>query len=286
MKISAVPKIMRLHNAFFGSLTVAIAAVLFTKEILTILYGMLAYIFIASAQNIINDIFDVEVDKINKPNRPIPKGDISIREAYTLFYTFTFIGLSFSIISSVIVGTPYPFILAVLMSIIGVLYSWKLKILGFIGNVTVGISFSIGYIYGILISKSEFLIDNRLLTAILFFLVSTTLLIAREIVKGIEDIEGDALRNVKTLARSKGIKFASTVAAIFYFAALVMFTYIYFLGVLSKYFIPFLIIGDLATIIAIFYTLKGLKGATKASFWGKVGAFDGLVGFLIGVLFP
>ena len=284
MKAKAIPRIMRIHNAFFGSLTVAITAVLFTKDIYIIAYGMLAYIFIASAQNIINDIFDVEVDKINKPNRPIPSGAITIREAYFLFYIFNAIGLVFSTISSLIIGNPYPFILASIMIIVGVLYSWKLKIMGFIGNITVGISFSIGYIYGILISTNVFTLTNTMLTALLFFSISTTLLIAREIVKGIEDIKGDALRNVKTLARTRGIKFASIIAAIFYLSALIMFTAIYFLNVLSDYFIPFLVIGDVATILAIFYTLKGYEGSSKASLWGKVGAFDGLIGFLIGVL--
>ena len=284
MKISKVPKIMRLHNSFMGSLTVAISAYLFTKDWLVIIYGMLAYIFIASSQNIINDIFDVEVDKINRPDRPIPSGAISIREAYFLFYLFTGIGLFFSAISSYIIGNIYPFSLAFLMVIIGVLYSWKLKIMGFIGNITVGISFSMGYIYGIIVSTNNFALTNSIITAIMFFLISTTLLIAREIVKGIEDVEGDRLRDVKTLARSKGIKFASITAAFFYFLALILFTWIYFIGVLSIYFLPFLVVGDIATVLAIYYSLKGFNGASKASFWGKVGAFDGLIGFLIGVI--
>ena len=170
------------------------------------------------------------------------------------------------------------------MSVVGVLYSWKLKIMGFKGNITVGISFSMGYIYGIIISTRNYQWSGEILTALLLFSVSTTLLIAREIVKGVEDVVGDAIRDVKTLARSKGIKFASRVAAIFYFLALVGFTALYFFGVLNAYFLPFLVIGDIATIIAIYYALKGEIGASKASFWGKVGAFDGLVGFLIGAV--
>ena len=284
MKLSKVPKIMRLHNSFMGSLTVAISAYLFTKDWLAIIYGMLTYIFIASSQNIINDIYDVDVDKINRPDRPIPSGAISIREAYFLFYLFTAIGLFFSAVSSYLIGNIYPFSLAFLMVIIGVLYSWRLKIMGFIGNITVGVSFSMGYIYGIIVSTGNYVLTNSIITAIMFFLISTTLLIAREIVKGIEDVEGDRLRDVKTLARSKGIKFASITAAFFYLLALILFTWIYFIGVLSIYFLPFLAVGDTATVLAIYYSLKGFNGASKASFWGKVGAFDGLIGFLIGVI--
>ena len=273
---------MRLHNAFMGSLAVATTAQLFTKDLTIIIYGMLAYIFIASAQNIINDIFDVEVDKINRPNRPIPSGDITIREAYFLFYLFNIIGLIFAGLSSLIIKTPLPFIVAVFMIIVGVAYSWKLKIMGFVGNVTVGLSFATGYLYGVLIATRNYSLTGEIITSLMFFIISSTLLIAREIVKGIEDIEGDAVRNVKTLARSKGIRFASITAAIFYFIALVFFTWVYFIGVLNVYFLPFLVIGDVATILAIIYTLKGYNGASKASLWGKIGAFDGLVGFLIG----
>ncbi len=284
MKWTSIPRIMRLPNAVMGSLTVAISAALFTRDWIIISYGLLAYIFIASSQNIVNDIFDIEVDKINRPDRPLPSGKMTLKEAWILFYVFTIIGLFFSLISSIVVGHYLPFILAILMVIVGVLYSWRLKILGFIGNVTVGISFSVGYIYGIIIASSSFEITDKLITALLFFLVSSTLLIGREIVKGIEDVKGDSLRNVKTLARTKGVKFASIIAAIFYFMALILFTAIYFVGVLNIFFLPFLVIGDIATIIAIYYTLQGYEKASKASFWGKVGAYDGLIGFLVGVI--
>ncbi len=273
---------MRLHNAFMGSLAVATTAQLFTKDPIIIIYGMLAYIFIASAQNIINDIFDVEVDKINRPNRPIPSGDITIREAYFLFYLFNIIGLVFSGLSSYIINSPLPVIVATIMIIVGVAYSWKLKIMGFIGNITVGLSFATGYLYGVIIATRSFSFTGKIITSLMFFIISSTLLIAREIVKGIEDIEGDAIRDVRTLARSRGIKFAAVTAAIFYFIALVFFTWVYFIGVLNIYFLPFLVIGDIATILAIMYTLKGYSGASKASLWGKIGAFDGLVGFLVG----
>ena len=273
---------MRLHNAFMGSLAVATTAQLFTQDISVIIYGMLAYIFIASAQNIINDIFDVDVDKVNRPDRPIPSGAISIREAYVLFYTFTGVGLLFSLLSSVIIGSSYPLALAIFMVIIGVLYSWKLKIMGFIGNLTVGFSFAMGYIYGILIATNNLYLSNEMKTSLMFFIISSTLLIAREIVKGIEDVKGDELRDVKTLARTRGIKFASITAAFFYLVALIFFTWVYFVGILNVYFLPFLVVGDIATILAIYYALKGYEGASKSSLWGKIGALDGLVGFLIG----
>jgi len=283
MRISSLPRLLRIHNSFMGSLSVIISAWLFTHDALTILNGMLAYIFLASAGNVINDIYDIEIDRINKPDRPLPSGAISLKEAKIIFYILVFLGIVSSLISSWIITSFWPFVIAVIFAIIGVLYSSRLKIMGFIGNITVGCSFSIGYIYGWTIAGMRYDLA-KIVTVLLFFIVSTTLLIAREIIKGIEDIKGDALRNVKTLARSKGVPFASRVAAFFLIIAIMAFSTLPLIGVVSIYFIPFMIIGDIAAFLSLVYSLKGFESASKASFYAKIGAFTGLVGFLVGVM--
>lgn len=283
MKISSLPRLLRIHNSFMGSLSVIISAWLFTHDILTIINGMLAYIFLASAGNVINDIYDIEVDKINRPERPLPSGAVSLMEAKIIFYVLVFLGIVSSLISSWLITNFWPFLIAIIFAIIGVLYSSKLKIMGFIGNVTVGCSFSIGYIYGWTITGMKYDLP-KITTILLFFIVSTTLLIAREIIKGIEDIRGDALRAVRTLARSKGIQFASRTAAAFLAIAITAFSILPLIGVVSIYFIPFMIIGDVAAFLSLVYSLKGFESASKASFYAKVGAFTGLVGFLVGVV--
>ncbi len=283
MKISAVPELLRIHNAIFGSLTILISGFLFTRDPWILGWGVLAYVALASAGNVINDIYDIEVDKINKPHRPLPSGAISLKEAKIIYVILVAIGLGASIVSSILVKNPLPFIIAAIFAGIGVLYSARLKILGFIGNITVGCSFSIGYIYGWIITGMVMNLP-RIITILLFFTVSTTLLVAREIIKGIEDIRGDALRNVRTLARTRGVPFASKVAAIFLILAIVSFTALPFIKVISPIFIPFMIAGDIAAFSSLVYTLKGEAGASRASFYAKVGAFIGLVGFLVGVI--
>jgi len=285
MKWSAIPELLRIHNAIFGSLTVLISGLLFTHDFYVLLWGVLAYIFLAAAGNVINDIYDLEVDKINRPHRPLPSGRISVKEAYIIYFILVSGGLLASVISSFIIMNPLPFIIAAIFVGIGVLYSAKLKILGFIGNITVGVSFSIGYIYGWIITGMPFHM-NRLFAVLLFFSTSTTLLIAREIIKGIEDIRGDAVRNVRTLARTCGVPFASKIAAIFLLLAIISYTSLLPLNVLSPAFIPFMILGDISAALAMYYVLKGETGARYASRYAKIGAFLGLVGFLVGVIFP
>lgn len=283
MKISALPRLLRIHNAFFGSLTVLISGWLFSQDIIKLLLGVLAYITIAAAGNVINDIYDVEIDKINRPDRPIPSGAITIFEAKVVYVILVLTGLLASIISSILIMNPLPLIIAILFTIVGIAYSAKLKPMGFIGNITVGCSFSIGYIYGWVITGIMWDLA-KLVTISLFFIVSTTLLIAREIIKGIEDIHGDAVRNVKTLARVHGIPFASKVAALFLVVAIIAFTLLPFIRVISIYFVPFMVIGDITAFLSLIYVLRGFEGASKASLYAKIGAFTGLVGFLVGVL--
>jgi len=283
MKIAALPRLLRIHNSVMGSLTVLISGWLFSHDPIILSFGVLAYIFLASAGNVINDIYDIEIDKINRPDRPLPSGAISLHEARIIYYSLVFLGLSFSLLSSIIIISPVPFIIAIIFAYVGVLYSAKLKPMGFIGNITVGCSFSIGYIYGWTITGMQFNLA-KIITILLFFIVSTTLLVAREIIKGIEDIEGDAVRNVRTLARVKGIPYASKIAAIFLFVAILAFTALPFVNIISLYFIPFMVVGDIAAFASLIYVLKGSEYASKASLYAKIGAFDGLVGFLIGVL--
>jgi len=283
VKVSALLRLLRIHNAFMGSLTVIISMLLWTQNLLLISTAILAYVFLASAGNVINDIYDLEVDKINRPDRPIPSGRISLNEAKIIYVLLVILGLIFCAIDSYLVNNIWPFIMGIIFAYVGFLYSAKLKIMGFIGNVTVGISFSIGFIYGWTVCGLP--IDwNRLVSNILFFTVASTLLIAREIIKGIEDVKGDALRNVRTLARTRGIKTASIVASLFLFLAIGSFTALPFLGIVSVYFIPFMVIGNLAAFLSAIYILKDPSYASKASCYAKIGALFGLFGFLLGVV--
>jgi len=283
MKISVLPRFFRIHNSVMGSLSVIISGWLFSHDWKILILGMLAYIFLASAGNVINDIYDLEIDKINRPDRPLPSGAISLKEAKIIYSLLVILGLFTAFLSSLIISNFIPLIIAAIFAGVGVLYSAKLKPMGFIGNIVVGCSFSIGYIYGWAITGLVYNLA-KIVTILLFFVVSTTLLVAREIIKGIEDVEGDAVRNVKTLARSRGIPYASRMATIFLTIAIIAFTMLPFIGIISLYFIPFMIVGDIAAFMSLVYILKGFDYASKASLYAKIGAFDGLVGFLIGVI--
>lgn len=50
--------------------------------ILTVALGSLCAAFLNAASNAINQIYDLEIDRVNKPNRPLVTGELSIRQAW------------------------------------------------------------------------------------------------------------------------------------------------------------------------------------------------------------
>ena len=92
MKLKDALEILRPINDIMGSLTVIIG-ILNTRFdidlsilILNLILGVLTYFFIAGAGNVINDYYDIEIDKINRPERPIPRGSITLNQAKILWF--------------------------------------------------------------------------------------------------------------------------------------------------------------------------------------------------------
>ncbi len=95
--------------------------------------GFMCGFFLSGSAIITNDYFDLEVDKVNAPGRPIPSGVVSPGEAVGLSVITALFGLAaaFSI-------SPFTFILAIFVWLIGFLYNWKFKQMGFVGQLDGG----------------------------------------------------------------------------------------------------------------------------------------------------
>lgn len=173
------------------------------------LLGFFTGFLISSYSMVVNDLYDLEVDKINNLDRPIAQGRIQPRTAIT----FAIILLLLGILSSIVIGLN-TFIIASVFAFIAWIYNYKGKKIMFIGNMMVAASVAIPYIYGGAIVE---MIYNSLL----WFLALTSFLAAtgREIVKTISDVEGDAVRNVKSIAIIYGSKNTAIIGAIFFIGA-------------------------------------------------------------------
>ncbi|MFX1586549.1 MAG: geranylgeranylglycerol-phosphate geranylgeranyltransferase [Promethearchaeota archaeon] len=287
MKIRDAIEILRPINDIMGSLTVIIG-ILNTRTnipaylvIINIILGVITYFFIAGSGMVINDIYDLEIDRINRPERPIPSGRVTIQQAKIIFLTTYGIGVGLSIFHSFFFNIGFlNIILAVFFGFIGWVYAKWGKISGFLGNIIVSISFSIGLVYGAILNNSN--IPSYIY---FFFLTSFFLLLSREVIKGCEDIEGDKEQNVKTLAIRIGVKKSTIIAMIFSLAAILFFILPYFTPIINPLlFLISMFFGliDVGYAVILMLSSKLIKESfKKISLLLKIGAFLGLISFLL-----
>lgn len=287
MKFKAVIEIIRPINCLMGALTVIIGilntrtGVSLLNLILNLIIGVITYILIAGSGMVINDIYDIEIDKINRPERPIPRGDLSLKEAKFLYVGILIIGILLSSIHSLLLNLGFlNIIVASFFGFIGWLYAAYGKKSGFFGNIIVSVSFSIGLIYGAIL-------NGRIIPIYIyfFFLTSFFLLLAREIVKGCEDIEGDKREGVKTLAIKIGIQKALYISIICDLLAIIFFILPIFTNIINRWaFLISMLFGLAIVIIALILSIISdlkKKSFSRISLLLKVGAFGGLLAFVI-----
>ena len=284
--IAASINIIRPVNCIMGSLTVIIG-LLNTRTgiplnilLINLILGVLTYFAVAASGMIINDIYDIEIDKINRPNRPLPRGELSLTQAKLLFVLTFGIGILISVIHWLFFAlSGLNVLLVVFFGFIGWLYAAWGKKSGFYGNLMVSVSFSIGLIYGAVL-------NSILIPAYIyyFFFTSFFLLLSREIVKGCEDIEGDKEEGVKTLAIKLGIKKATGFSIVFEITAIIFFILPLFTNIINPtLFLISMIFGLADVALAVVLSLrKNLeqKDFKKISLLLKVGALLGLVAFI------
>ncbi len=286
MKFKDALEILRPINCVMGGLTVVIGilntrvGVPLNVVLINVLLGVLTYFFLAGSGMIINDIYDVEIDKINRPERAIPSGRITIHQAKLLFIGTYVVGVGLAVLHSLIFNLVLlNIILASFFGFIGWVYAKWGKKSGFPGNIVVGISFSIGLIYGAVLNNQG--IPDYIY---FFFLTSFFLLVSREIIKGCEDIEGDKKEGIKTLAIKIGPKKAKFTSMICQILAIIFFITPFFTNIINPLLFLIIMIPGIA-IVGYSLILSIKKGESKEDFGKislilKIGALLGLIAFL------
>ena len=286
MKFKDTIEILRPINCLMGSLTVIIGllntrmGVPFDILLINISLGVLTYFFLAGSGMIINDIYDISIDSINRPERVLPSGRMTIKQAKIQFILTYGIGVALAVLHSFLFSLGFlNIILAAFFGFIGWIYAKYGKKSGFPGNIIVSISFSIGLIYGAVLNSS--IIPPYIY---FFFLTSFFLLLSREIVKGCEDIEGDTKEGVKTLAIKLGIKKATIFSIIFEIMAIVFFILPIFTDIINPtLFLILMIFGLIIVCSSIALSIRKTlekKDFKKISLLLKIGAFLGLIAFI------
>ena len=236
-KLAASIKLIRPLNCIVMSFAVLVGASLTglgNLQWINLLFGAITAFTLTGAAMAVNDYYDYDIDKINEPNRPIPSGQVSLKASLVITAVLTIIGLSFAFIISL-----YCLIFASAAWIIMVTYTTIGKRAGFPGNLLVSACVAAPFLFGSLVATNTVTI-NILLFASMAFLSNT----GREIAKGIVDIEGDSQHKIKTLAVVFGRKKASLAAAVFFIFAVCLSPIPLILGIVSIWFIPFVLVTD------------------------------------------
>ena len=287
MKVKAAIEILRPINALMGCLTVIIGilntrvGISLDRLILNIILGVIAYFFIAGSSMVINDIFDVEIDKINRPERPIPRGAINLKEAKLLFGGTLVLGITIALIHSLLFDLFFlPVIIAGTGGFLGWYYAKWGKKSGFFGNIIVSISFSLGLIYGAILNGL-----NIPIYIYYFFLASAFSLLSREIIKGCEDIKGDEAEGVKTLAIQIGTRKSTYFSTIFAVLSMIFYILPIFTNIINRLLFSISMIFGIAL---VFYTIILMQGRnlekkdfSRISLLIKVSGFLGLIAILL-----
>ncbi len=182
---------------------------------------LISMIFIVAGGYVINDIFDVKIDKINKPDKLIVSKVFS-EDASKLFYgILTFIGLCSGLLSSImILDSSFYLLFATMLLLACLLYSYsaryKRKLL--VGNLIVSLSVAFAvflpWLFEMLYLSNNTLIlyavkETSMLTlpyVLIYTVFAFLMTLMREIIKDAEDFQGDLVTHCRTIPIVLGIK--------------------------------------------------------------------------------
>jgi geranylgeranylglycerol-phosphate geranylgeranyltransferase len=188
-QVKGLYKLARPFNALSGALAVFLGGyVAGTGEWGKVAMAAFVAFLVTGAGNAWNDYLDIEIDKINQPQRALPSGIVSPRAAVLLSLCLT--GLALAI--SAFINLP-SFLIVFSFSIILYLYSWKLKSTVLMGNLTVAVTSAMTVIFG---GTAAGNVRPTLWLAVII----TTGILGREVLKTIADYEGDLRQQCRTIA--------------------------------------------------------------------------------------
>ncbi len=238
-KLGGFIKLIRPVNCIMMGFAVLVGAVLATSQFgalnwINILFGFLTGFTFCAAAMVINDYYDRAIDAINEPSRPIPSGLVKTREALAFVVVLSAVGFFFAFLVSILC-----FAVAAASLAITATYLTVGKRSGLPGNFLVSVCVAIPFLYGSIVAVS-YVSLNVVLFASMAFLSNT----GREITKGIVDVKGDSAEGVKTLAVRYGEKKAAISATVFYITAVALTPVTWLLGLVSIWFVPFVLVTD------------------------------------------
>jgi len=231
-------------------------------------YAVIAAFLLCAGGNVINDFFDYNIDKINRPHRPIPRGEISPNQALYYYLALSVVGLAFAML----VSMPF-FAIAIFNFAVFTFYPWIFKKMPFVKNLAVAWLGSVSFLAAGLIVNISINTALLLLTATSFVVV-----LSREILKDIEDVRGDSHAGIRTLPMVINRERAHVLAFVFLYIGCIMLAIPYLLGIFGLYYL----IGAIPAVILCIYAAR--LPPAKAQRTIKVAMYLVFLGFVLGAV--
>jgi len=256
-------------------------------------FGLLLFatICIAAGGNVINDIYDLQVDAINKPERMLIGKEITEKDAFRFYLALNILGVVSGFWLANLVGKPSLAVVFILCSVLLYWYATYLKSIVLIGNILISLLVGLSLLMTVLFDlfpmmtpDADVLYITLGKTVFYYAMAGIGLNFVREIVKDIQDINGDknggrtSLPIILGASRSRVITFA---IGVFYFFLLILFCYyhLYDHSILLFYFL-FLVGGPLGLFCIKAWQAEKKKDFLRMSLLLKLTMFTG-VGSLV-----
>lgn len=253
---------------------------------------VVATLCIAAAGNIINDIYDVEIDKINKPEKVLIGKKITEKNANNLFIILNVIGVAIGFYLANIIGRPGFSALFIAFSALLYLYASYLKGMLLVGNLLISALVAMSIIIVALFDLLPAITPtNQATQSTIFSIVLDYALFAffinfiREIVKDLQDINGDKKGDMNTLPIALGRKRTTTITFILGVLMVLgvvyyMYEYLYNQQVLLLYFL-FAIVAPLLYFCIKAWSAENKKDYAFLSKLLKIVMFTGICSMLL-----
>ena len=226
-------KISRLLNVSIAFLSLWVAGLISPKFTVNghIILASFTVAFITAGANIINDIYDLDIDRINKPKRLLPGGVLTIKTAYFYFGFSYAAGLLLALLN----GWTY-LIIALLIALLLYFYSFRLKRTVLWGNGAVSFSAAMVFIYGAFAVGDW---PSGIIPALFAFFFH----FGREALKDLQDLKGDLANEAVTFPAKYGFK-KSVLLINFLFMLLLILTLLpYIFSIYNRFYLYIVIIG-------------------------------------------
>jgi len=281
-KIRGYLSLIRVVNSLMVGFAVLVGAAIVVGEGIfrvparVLASGFLTGFFISSSSMVLNDIVDVEIDRVNRRNRPLVTGVVTVAEAYVLYAVTSLLG----VFTSMALGIE-AMLLTVGAWLLGTVYDLWGKVSGFPGNVMVALATSLPFPFAMAI------LDAWEPTSIVFWMMVFLSVLGREIAKDIIDIEGDRKAGARTLPLILGPRRAAIIAATLYLTAVALSILPIIWGTVSLAgYVPLVVIVDAILTYEAFRIVRDQSRETLTTHKKRVllAMLLGLLAFLLGSL--